>query len=154
MELRYSSLESYIALARSRLPPEGNTETVDFLPYRESTMDVWSGYYASRPLLKVAVRAAERFVRLAELHGAEISPLAHELLGVLQHHDAITGTCTEHVYRDYLRMAHVAMCEAARALTNSKMPCAGDFMIFVCDFETKKIDFLWKCLIIFCFSKI
>ncbi|CAH1785373.1 unnamed protein product [Owenia fusiformis] len=101
----------------------------DFFPYvmstRPSQNDYWTGYFTTRPFDKYLGRELQSMVRTAEIlntfsalrikqlsaphddHEAHVIgslralAIAHEELGVYQHHDAITGTEVRHVAKDY-----------------------------------------------------
>lgn len=47
----------------------------------------------------------------------DLSPLK-QVMGVMQHHDAITGTEKDHVWHDYHRLLHKAMMKAADVAQN------------------------------------
>lgn len=95
----------------------------DFLPYGPTEVNWWVGFYTSRPLLKRMCRYLDDIQRTAEvlytwgrtthksdLPATEWTSLFHKLeavrhvQGIMQHHDAITGTMREHVLMDYYHM--------------------------------------------------
>ena len=95
----------------------------DFLPYGPTEVNWWVGFYSSRPLLKRMCRYLDDIQRTAEvmytwgrtsqksaLAEKEWTTLFHQLesvrhvQGIMQHHDAITGTMKEHVLHDYYHM--------------------------------------------------
>eukprot|EP00003_Mantamonas_plastica_P005509 TRINITY_DN1441_c1_g2_i4.p1 TRINITY_DN1441_c1_g2~~TRINITY_DN1441_c1_g2_i4.p1 ORF type:complete len:1388 (-),score=486.72 TRINITY_DN1441_c1_g2_i4:112-4029(-) len=115
--------------------------TADFYPYADNAQSYWSGFYTSRPKLKRLAREADSMLRSAEiLHslarsdpvlrnrqfGADTqqskmidwSRMFHNLRrlrresALLQHHDAITGTCKSFVVEDYLGRLDAATREA------------------------------------------
>jgi len=82
---------------------------------------MWTGYFTSRTALKGFVKDFSRFAQAARKHVSElkisnassiISSSAKELestifgmeaaLGILQHHDAVSGTAKQHVTDDYI----------------------------------------------------
>ena len=69
----------------------------DFLPYASDPHAYWTGFYSSRPTSKRLVRETETMLRtlhqLGLLARAEAAPLQllEETVGVVQHHDAVTG---------------------------------------------------------------
>ena len=90
----------------------------DQLPYAEKANSYWSGYFTSRAVSKGNIRQLERYVALLNTQWTttilnnKISKnikekLLHELqealriVGVMQHHDAVTGTERQHVADDY-----------------------------------------------------
>ncbi|RXG61085.1 Lysosomal alpha-mannosidase [Armadillidium vulgare] len=80
----------------------------DFFPYASVDHSYFTGYFTTRPTLKGFERQANNVLQVckqfASLTGSErdesISILA-EAIGVIQHHDAITGTSKQHVADDY-----------------------------------------------------
>ncbi|XP_059613211.1 lysosomal alpha-mannosidase isoform X2 [Phlebotomus argentipes] len=88
------------------------TKTDDFIPYASDPHAFWTGYYTSKPALKRLERMGNNFLQTCKQLTAfatektEKSLKPHldyltEVMGVLQHHDAITGTSKEHVTQDY-----------------------------------------------------
>ncbi len=98
----------------------------DFLSYSDRHEQYWSGYYTSRPHLKTLLRSASAALRALEMTAASVSllstsPQAQEdspervlwekmqrgiegcmrETGLLQHHDAVTGTARREVVKDY-----------------------------------------------------
>ncbi|EEC11490.1 lysosomal alpha-mannosidase, putative, partial [Ixodes scapularis] len=95
----------------------------DVLPYTDSPGRTWSGFYTSRPSLKLFARYAN---------------------GVLQHHDGITGTSTHEVAQDYANQLSrgIASCELAvvvynpdteSLLTYVRLPVGRDIQLVVTD---------------------
>ncbi|CAN8008180.1 unnamed protein product [Ixodes pacificus] len=111
----------------SRVSSSNDTEPVhrgDFFPYSDKPGDLWTGFYSSRPSLKYLIRRASNFLQacrqitvLANITGTAID-LLDEAVAMAQHHDAITGTCTEPVAKDFgdiVSRAYTA-CEKVMAL--------------------------------------
>ncbi|KAH8869298.1 Lysosomal alpha-mannosidase [Schistosoma japonicum] len=91
----------------------------DFFPYASGPYSYWTGYYTSRPALKYYVRQASNLLAMCEhvhLHVDHLSQIydyqkqittdelidsLRRTLGVLQHHDAVSGTEKQHVANDY-----------------------------------------------------
>jgi len=129
----------------------------DFMPYDSSSTVWWSGYFTSKPSVKLYEREVANLLQVARLvslenlievgrrerdsnqkpqlveakvRAATMKQLAdHELqclaplwevLGDLQHHDAITGTEKEQVNRDYVRRAYLASKNCAKLMGNIK----------------------------------
>ncbi|KAF5294472.1 hypothetical protein FQR65_LT01598 [Abscondita terminalis] len=82
----------------------------DFIPYATDYHTYWSGYYTSRPTQKKFERQGNNFLQIAkQLHAFLNESNSNEFtklksaMGVMQHHDAITGTEKQHVADDYVR---------------------------------------------------
>lgn len=80
---------------------------------------------------EIRFRQSERALQAAKQRIGFFQPLLLLLIGltgILQHHDAITGTCSDDVARDYIQMAKEAICLTAKAIDisvsvqNSKVP--------------------------------
>lgn len=78
---------------------------------------MWTGFYSTRPQLKFEIRrfidafAALRkhmipaLIRYQDLQGLMDSiQMSEDLMGVLLHHDAITGTCKAEVAKNYFEL--------------------------------------------------
>ncbi|XP_055875699.1 lysosomal alpha-mannosidase-like isoform X2 [Biomphalaria glabrata] len=88
------------------------TKDDDFFPYADREHGFWTGYFTSRPALKRYVNVVNSFFQsvkqmaaLAKLDntygsGVQLQHLA-EVLGVAQHHDAVSGTEKQAVTFDY-----------------------------------------------------
>ena len=110
----------------------------DFFPYRDKGISYWSGYYASRPLLKALVRIVETHVRASQTLASLTWPstflqppgvasawhTASYNLGVLCHHDAITGTAAAYVVADYMSLIANAS-SASHAITQAVLLSAA-----------------------------
>lgn len=112
-------------------------KTDDFFPYASNKHSVWSGYYTSRPNSKRLERSANNilqvlsnnynfadlityssFQTIKQLSSFELInekdysnniTLLKEAMGIMQHHDAITGTEKQHVAKDYARIVTKAI---------------------------------------------
>uniref|UniRef100_W8C2M5 Alpha-mannosidase n=2 Tax=Ceratitis capitata TaxID=7213 RepID=W8C2M5_CERCA len=129
-------------------------KTEDFLPYSTDWHTYWSGYYSSRPTQKRFERDGNHFLQVtkqlttfANLTGtsadSNLDKLRHAM-GVMQHHDAITGTEKQHVAQDYDRLLAAAI-ESAQTnarlalqrltnLTNGEFVSCLQLNISVCEF--------------------
>ncbi|XP_037825869.1 lysosomal alpha-mannosidase isoform X2 [Lucilia sericata] len=107
------------------------TKDDDFFPYASDPHAYWTGYFTSRPTLKRYERVGNNFLQVCKQLTALAPNLYPELLphlgfmretmGVMQHHDAVTGTEKQKVAFDYARRLSVGMrtCSAnARAVLN------------------------------------
>ncbi|XP_050306367.1 lysosomal alpha-mannosidase-like [Anthonomus grandis grandis] len=84
----------------------------DFFPYASDPHAFWTGYFTSRPTVKRFERSGNNFLQICkQLYAlANLGPedrvdlnALREAMGVMQHHDAITGTEKQHVAFDYAR---------------------------------------------------
>ncbi|KAG8181687.1 hypothetical protein JTE90_014820 [Oedothorax gibbosus] len=79
----------------------------DFMPYASDPHAYWTGYFTSRPALKRYERIGNNKLQVCKQLSAraDIEEIALEFLkkamGIMQHHDAITGTAKQHVTNDY-----------------------------------------------------
>lgn len=69
-----------------------------------------AGYFTSRPSLKFAIKKGANLLQASnQLNVLALKGLSHaqsfqemkETMGILQHHDAVTGTCKQFVNDDY-----------------------------------------------------
>ncbi|EDW52191.1 GM12694 [Drosophila sechellia] len=110
-------------------------KTLDFFPYGSDTNSFWTGYYTSRPTQKrferdgnhilQVTKQLSAFAELSSTQQKEDLEYLREIMGVMQHHDAITGTEKQHVSDDYDRILYDAIVggvktagDALRKLTN------------------------------------
>uniref|UniRef100_A0A336LYZ7 Alpha-mannosidase n=1 Tax=Culicoides sonorensis TaxID=179676 RepID=A0A336LYZ7_CULSO len=91
----------------------------DFFPYASDPHAFWTGYFTSRPTIKRFERIGNHFLQVCKQLSA-FSPapeeqyedhltVLREAMGVMQHHDAITGTEKQKVAFDYSRILHQGM---------------------------------------------
>ncbi|KAH8370017.1 hypothetical protein KR093_001891 [Drosophila rubida] len=110
-------------------------KTEDFFPYSSDSHSYWTGYFTSRPTQKrferdgnhllQTVKQLSAFAKLTgEQQTADLDEL-RQVMGIMQHHDAITGTEKQAVARDYDRLLTDAIVDsqhnardALRLLTN------------------------------------
>ncbi|XP_065335492.1 lysosomal alpha-mannosidase-like isoform X2 [Cloeon dipterum] len=113
----YSTPSCYLqALHNSRLA--WPTKDDDFFPYASEPDAYWTGFFTSRPNLKRFERAGNNLLQVCkQLHvlagSTETDGLnsLREAMGVLQHHDAITGTEKQHVAEDYAAILNKALVQ-------------------------------------------
>lgn len=106
------------------------TKSDDFFPYASDPHAFWTGYFTSRPTLKRFERTGNHFLQVCkqlsafakvpEFHYAPHLNLLREVMGIMQHHDAVAGTEKQHVANDYSRMLNQAM-RACGANTKSSL---------------------------------
>lgn len=96
------------------------TKSDDFFPYASDPHAYWTGYFTSRPTFKRYERIGNHFLQickqltsLTQKHSGKqfVSHLnfLRETMGVMQHHDAITGTEKEKVAYDYAKLLDVGL---------------------------------------------
>jgi hypothetical protein len=107
-------------------PVQWSVKQDDFFPYSDCAHCFWTGYFTSRTAFKRLERVASSFLlaarqiesmptHTAAIKGSEEQPL-HELddaLGVVQHHDAVSGTAKQHVADDYSKRVQAGMNTAS-----------------------------------------
>ena len=102
----------------------------DFFPYADNAHCYWTGYFSSRANLKGLIKQLGLYINITnrllfEIYMGEKEKIkknkkiiektiecvyfAREKLGVLQHHDAVTGTSKEKTNKDYENMAIVGV---------------------------------------------
>ncbi|KAF7265915.1 hypothetical protein GWI33_020660 [Rhynchophorus ferrugineus] len=93
-------------------------KTDDFLPYASDPHQYWTGFYTSRASLKRFERVGNNFLQVCkQLFTLTNLPRENEqklnklrdAMGIMQHHDAITGTEKEFVAADYSRILSIGM---------------------------------------------
>ena len=113
-------------------------KTEDFFPYAHKAAGFWTGYFTSRPSLKRIVRdLVNKFTEARQLMAFSDQPLSKDWQwaifymkdaeGILQHHDAVTGTAKQHVTDDY-RLRGSKALDYARDIAKSvlsELHCGG-----------------------------
>ncbi|XP_011872614.1 PREDICTED: lysosomal alpha-mannosidase isoform X2 [Vollenhovia emeryi] len=123
------------------------TKSDDFFPYASDPHSFWTGYFSSRPTVKYFERegnnllqASKQLVALTNLKNHD-KPLEHfrEAMGVMQHHDAVTGTEKQLVANDYSRILYESMDHAGEIISQAIGKWSGmanntaaSFKIFTC----------------------
>jgi len=101
----------------------------DFFPYADAMNAYWTGYFTSRPSLKLHIKHASNLLTASKqlsvlskidrkLALAQLRPLK-EAVALMQHHDAITGTCKQYVADDYHDILSKGMYAAQQLLSDS-----------------------------------
>ncbi|CAF1321855.1 unnamed protein product [Rotaria sp. Silwood1] len=107
VNLFYSTPTCYL-YALNKANRTWTTKTDDFFPISFNQHGLWTGYFTSRPALKRYERYSNNILQVTRQLNAfsnitlrqAIFPL-NEAMGVVQHHDAVTGTEKQHVANDY-----------------------------------------------------
>ncbi|KAK8799679.1 hypothetical protein WA158_006227 [Blastocystis sp. Blastoise] len=115
IKLHYGVLSDYIKVVNQH-KKQWSLKKGDFFPHADCSSGFWTGYYTSRDRLKGLVREkmnelsnAEMYLALskAEKKSLNFAELYSDIMklrkaqGEVQHHDAITGTETQHSADDY-----------------------------------------------------
>ncbi|VDK39663.1 unnamed protein product [Taenia asiatica] len=181
--LLYSSPTCYTKSVNEAFKKEGMMpqREGDFFPYASASNTFWTGFYTSRPTQKFMVRQASSLLAACEQahlmkpslgyrykypsrltygyqKGTYFDPnqvvdQLRRIVGVMQHHDAVTGTEKQHVSDDYRQRLTEAMhgCQhlvssVADSLFESRLPNGGNgfkacehLNISVCPPLTRKI---------------
>ncbi|EDV31824.1 uncharacterized protein Dana_GF14356 [Drosophila ananassae] len=132
--LIYSTAGCYLNSLHQSLQSFPN-KTQDFLPHSHEAKSFWTGFFTSRPTAKRFERDGNHILQVAK----QLSVLANlssekqakdldylrQIMGIMQHHDAITGTEKQEVSNDYDRLMYDAILggadtarDALRVLTN------------------------------------
>ncbi|KAL5557535.1 hypothetical protein UlMin_039771 [Ulmus minor] len=105
-------------------------KTDDYFPYADSKNAYWTGFFTSRPGLKRYVRLLSGYYLAARqleflVGKRSTGPNTFGLgdaLGILQHHDAVTGTAKQHTTDDYAKRLAIGSSEA-EVVVNSALSC-------------------------------
>uniref|UniRef100_A0A8C1EXB0 Lysosomal alpha-mannosidase n=1 Tax=Cyprinus carpio carpio TaxID=630221 RepID=A0A8C1EXB0_CYPCA len=118
-------------------------KTDDFFPYADDAHDFWTGYFTSRPALKLYERLSNS--RLQTCNQLEVlggpksksGPFGEgdsdtmskstsvRAMGVAQHHDAVSGTEKQHVAYDYARRLATGWAHCEVLVRNSLAILSG-----------------------------
>ncbi|XP_012222573.1 lysosomal alpha-mannosidase isoform X2 [Linepithema humile] len=99
----------------------------DFFPYASDPHSYWTGYFSSRPTVKYFERmgnnmlqATKQLVALTNLenHNKHLDNF-REAMGIMQHHDAVTGTEKQLVANDYSRILYESMHNAGEIISEA-----------------------------------
>ncbi|XP_002133317.3 lysosomal alpha-mannosidase-like [Drosophila pseudoobscura] len=130
----YSTPSCYLQSLHQTLETWPN-KTQDFLPHSHEADSFWTGYYTSRPTQKrferdgnhmlQTVKQLSVFAGLSSDQQKKDLDYLRQIMGVMQHHDAITGTEKQEVSNDYDRLLYDGIIggasnarDALRVLTN------------------------------------
>lgn len=129
MNVLYSTPSCYLK-ALHETDKAWPTKSDDFFPYASDPYSYWTGYYTSRPTSKRFERVGNHFLQITKQLSASAKVQEDffgdylgrfkSIMGVMQHHDAITGTEKQHVADDYHREISESM-ENCQANTRSSL---------------------------------
>ncbi|EXC35339.1 Lysosomal alpha-mannosidase [Morus notabilis] len=105
-------------------------KTDDYFPYADSQNAYWTGFFTSRAALKGYVRILGGYYLAARqleflVGNRSKGPNTFSLgdaLGILQHHDAVTGTAKQHTTNDYAKRLFIGASES-EIVVNSALTC-------------------------------
>ncbi|XP_027359889.1 alpha-mannosidase-like [Abrus precatorius] len=105
-------------------------KTDDYFPYADGPNAYWTGYFTSRPAFKRYVRILSGYylaARQLEFFVGRKSSVDHtsdlgDALGIAQHHDAVSGTATQHTTNDYAKRLAIG-ASRAEAVVSSSLYC-------------------------------
>ncbi|KAM3955163.1 lysosomal alpha-mannosidase isoform 2-T2 [Aphomia sociella] len=118
--LFYSTPNCYLKAVKDANPVLP-TKQDDFFPYASDPNSYWTGYFSSRPTTKYFEREANDYLQMVKQlqvltnlpeHNNAVLDELKSAMGVMQHHDAVTGTEKQHVTHDYERMLDQAVEDA------------------------------------------
>ncbi|CAG2107571.1 unnamed protein product [Medioppia subpectinata] len=103
------------------------TKSDDFFPYANRPHAYWTGYFTSRPALKRYEKVGNNFLQTCKQldvlslgkNDDKVTPL-REWMGVMQHHDAVTGTEKQHVSDNYALKLYKTI-EKCQSVVNSSL---------------------------------
>ena len=129
----------------------------DFFPYADNSHCYWTGYFSSRANLKGLIKQLGLYINMTnrllfELFmdeenknksnkkiiekAIECVYFAREKLGVLQHHDAVTGTSKEKTNKDYENMAIIGVEKLKKYINLLMNILGGEFPFEIsCGYE-------------------
>nr|GMC94884.1 alpha-mannosidase isoform X1 [Ipomoea batatas] len=105
-------------------------KTDDYYPYADRENAYWTGFFTSRPAFKRYVRMLSGYYVAArqlefwtgrKSNGPNTYSLA-DGLGIVQHHDAVTGTAKQHTTDDYAKRLAIGASES-EIVVNSALSC-------------------------------
>eukprot|EP00123_Amoebidium_parasiticum_P018535 comp24234_c1_seq1/m.44725 comp24234_c1_seq1/g.44725 ORF comp24234_c1_seq1/g.44725 comp24234_c1_seq1/m.44725 type:complete len:1042 (-) comp24234_c1_seq1:530-3655(-) len=136
----YSTPEMYIDAVYKSGKGVWTRKTDDFFPYSDSWHSYWTGYFTSRPALKLYERVGMAHLQacrqLEYVSGGPqptcSSDSLEDAISLVQHHDGVSGTSKQAVAEDYaLRISEgIAQCDDIinHALSNSLSDPKGRFI--------------------------
>jgi alpha-mannosidase len=118
----YSNLSYYTDLKHAE-NITWSVKTDDFFPYGSDRNDYWSGFFTSRPALKRFARVSNLLLQQVRQvdaiyqshHTAELDAL-ERAVGLVQHHDGLSGTEKQSVSDDYSLRLNDGIIQAEKGL--------------------------------------
>ncbi|CAH0492604.1 unnamed protein product [Peronospora farinosa] len=151
----YSNLSYYTDMKRA----EGLTwsvKTDDFFPYGSAQDDYWSGFFTSRPTLKRFARVANILLQqvrqldaIYQSHHSSTLVALQRAVGLVQHHDGLSGTEKQSVADDYALRLNDGIIQAEKEM-NEVLFVIGEKELYhlcllantsVCDVSTQNTEF-------------
>eukprot|EP01083_Nonionella_stella_P244393 850642_1 len=128
----YSTLYDYTKAVHQLNLTWNVEQNTDFFNYASGPNNWWTGYFVSRPELKIYTRSRERYLKTAELlytFAMNMKSVAFDkedamtnitkmrrAMDVIQHHDGITGTERWYVMQQYMQQLQDAMTDVTHFL--------------------------------------
>ncbi|XP_068150813.1 lysosomal alpha-mannosidase-like [Drosophila tropicalis] len=159
INLLYSTPACYLK-SLHQLEQTWPNKTQDFFPYSSDSHSYWAGFFTSRPTQKRFIRDGNHFLQvvkqlstfanLTRTQHTSVLDILRRTMGLMQHHDAITGTERQAVASDYDRLLTDALVgaeanarDALRILTNlttGEFTSCLNLNISVCALTQEKAD--------------
>ncbi|KAJ8363171.1 hypothetical protein SKAU_G00120020 [Synaphobranchus kaupii] len=115
-----------------------SVKTDDFFPYADNAHDFWTGYFSSRPALKIYERISNSLLQVCNQlevlggpssrrgpHGDGDSETLRRAMAVAQHHDAVSGTEKQHVANDYAKRLAIGSAHCQVLVSNALSKLSG-----------------------------
>ncbi|CAH0474988.1 unnamed protein product [Peronospora belbahrii] len=151
----YSNLSYYTNVKRA----EGLTwsvKTDDFFPYGSGQDDYWSGFFTSRPSFKRFARVANTLLQqlrqldaVYQSHHSSTLAALQRAVGLVQHHDGLSGTEKQSVADDYALRLNDGIIQAEKEM-NEVLFVIGEKEPYhlcllantsICDVSTQNTEF-------------
>lgn len=130
VNILYSTPACYLyALNQLNTDLEWEIKYDDFMPYADEPGRFWTGYFTSRPALKLNIRhtgayfqSVRQLAAFAQLLNSDATSTADALgtleqaMAVAQHHDAVSGTEKQYVANDYAEKMSIGVHKCLGAI--------------------------------------
>ncbi|XP_076174533.1 lysosomal alpha-mannosidase II isoform X1 [Ptiloglossa arizonensis] len=121
----YSTPSCYLK-AVNQANIQWSTKTDDFFPYASDPHSYWTGFFSSRPTIKFFERVGNNILQISKQLSAltnvkydEELEYFREAMGVMQHHDAVTGTEKQLVADDYARILYENIQQGTKIISEA-----------------------------------